>query len=89
MSDTAQPSTPRWERVLDPKDRRRTAYWRLMTGQNRKDALGAVSHKPDGWRAIGYDWEQGNPKVIEYGDFGTRQDAQRVVRAKTAPETSP
>lgn len=69
-----------WEGVRDSRDRRCVIYWRLTAGPERTDSVGSVARKPEGVRAILYDWTRGNPARTELGYF------QSVPRAKRAVE---
>lgn len=68
-----------WEAVRQSDDRRRVVYWRYTTGPDRKQALAAVSRKPEGFRALLYDWEKGNPATTELGFYRSKTAAMRAV----------
>jgi len=67
------------EGVRDLNDRRRIAYWRY-TRPGNKHPVGAVSPKPDGYRALGYGKDIPTQNE-ELGLFPTRARAERAVEA--------
>ena len=68
-----------WEQVRDLNDRRRVAYWRLQ-GERGK-AVGAVSRRDEGFRALRYEYDGASMKPVELGYFETKKDAQQAVEA--------
>ena len=68
-----------WEAVRGSGRGRPVIYRRYTTGPERKESRGAVARRPEGVRALLYDWTTGNAVGTELGYFKTEREAKRAV----------